>query len=194
MPQTPDRRPGALIEDEEIRLVPNATGPTVNGALNYDGLAFVFRDNAGNFDPRNATGLVSSTTVVDVLAASAPVAGQALVATGPSSATWQNILSAAEHAALRQLIHFIDEGPAETFASGAYKEIVGGLFPTSVTWYDSSGVGKKKIVEKLYTWTGSTPTTIQWNMYDAAEVVVATVTDSITYSGQIEVSRTRTIA
>lgn len=103
-------------------------------------------------------------------------------------------ISEAQHKALRQLIHFIDEGPAEGFASGAYREVTGGIFPTAIIWYDSAGEGKKKIVEQLITWTGVVPTTIVWKIYDAAEVLLATVTDSIVYTGISEASRTRTIS
>lgn len=102
-------------------------------------------------------------------------------------------LTAEQHKILRQLIHFIDEGPAEGFASGAYKEVTGTVFPTAEIWYDSAGVGKKKIVEKLITWTGVNPTTVVWKIYDAAETLLATVTDTITYSGIFETSRTRAI-
>jgi hypothetical protein len=100
----------------------------------------------------------------------------------------------ANHAILRQLIHFIDNGPAEGFATGAYRENTGSqVYPTAITWYDKSGVGKKKIVEKLITWTGPNPTTIEWNMYDADEVLLVTVTDTISYTGVFETHRTRAI-
>lgn len=98
------------------------------------------------------------------------------------------------HETLRQLIHFIDNGPAEGFASGAYRENTGTVFPTAITWYDQAGVGKKKIVEKLITWTGAFPTTIAWKVYDASETLLATVSDSISYSGPFETHRTRTIS
>lgn len=105
-------------------------------------------------------------------------------------------LTAASHATLRQLIHFIDNGPAEGFASGAYREILPAAdpFPTSVTWYDDA-TKAKKLVEKLLTYTGAFPTTIQWKIYDTdGSTVLATVTDAITYSGAFETSRTRTIS
>lgn len=108
--------------------------------------------------------------------------------------SWEILLAPLHHAALRQLIHFIDNGPAEGFASGAYRENTGMVFPTAITWYDSNLPGKKKIVEKLITWTGPLATTIQWKMYDANEVLLATVTDTISYSGVFETSRTRSIA
>jgi hypothetical protein len=103
-------------------------------------------------------------------------------------------ISAEAHKVLRQLIHFIDNGPAEGFASGAYREMTGTAFPTAVIWYNEFGVSKKKIVEKLTTWTGVLPTTITWKVYDASEVLLATVTDTIVYSGMFETSRTRAIS
>lgn len=103
-------------------------------------------------------------------------------------------LSEAAHRTLRQLIHFIDNGPAEGFASGAYRENTGGVFPTSIIWWTSSAK-THKIVEKLLTYAGAFPTTIQWKMYAVdGSTVLATVTDAITYSGAFETDRTRTIA
>ena len=159
MPRTPDRRPGALIEDEEIRLITNAIWPTPEGALNYDGTSFVMRDSLGNFNPRNA-------------------------GTG---------ITAAQHKALRDLIHFIDDGPADGFASGAYKETTySGILPTTQIWYEDSGK-TQKIVELTVTYTGILPTTEVWKMYDTDGVtLLLTVTDAITYAGVFETTRTRT--
>jgi hypothetical protein len=158
VPRTPDRRPGALIEDEEIRLITNAIGPTQDGALNYDGTSFVMRDSLGNFNPRSGGGI-----------------------------------SAAQHKALRDLIHFIDDGPADGFASGAYKETTySGILPTTQIWYEDSGK-TQKIVELTVTYTGILPTTEVWKMYDADGVtLLLTVTDAITYTGVFETTRTRT--
>lgn len=97
------------------------------------------------------------------------------------------------HRILRQLIHFIDNGPAEGFASGAYREVTGTIFPTAIIWYTDSGK-TDKIVEKTITWTGINPTTIEWKMYATdGSTVLATVTDTITYSGIFEISRSRAI-
>lgn len=95
----------------------------------------------------------------------------------------------------RQLTYFMDEGPAEGFLSGAYKEITGGVFPTLVIWYDNNGVGKKKIVEKTINRNANqTPSTIVWKIYDASEVLIRTITDTFTYSsGVFESSRLRTV-
>jgi hypothetical protein len=103
-------------------------------------------------------------------------------------------LPVVQHMAIRQLIHFIDSGPAEGFASGAYRQVTGTTFPTAIIWYDKAGVGKKKIVEKTIAWTGVNPTTITWKIYDSAETLLATVADAISYSGAFETSRTRTIS
>jgi hypothetical protein len=103
-------------------------------------------------------------------------------------------LTEAQHKALRQLIHFIDNGPAESFASGAYRETTGTVFPTAVIWYDNNGVSKKKIVEKLISWSGAFPSTITWKVYDSAETLLATVVDTMTYSGPFETSRLRSIS
>lgn len=101
------------------------------------------------------------------------------------------------HDSLRQLIHLASGGgPFEGFASGAYKEILpsGDPFPTSIIWWTSSGK-IDKIVEKTITYNANkTPITIEWKAYDVdGSTVVATVTDTISYTGVIETSRTRSI-
>jgi hypothetical protein len=103
-------------------------------------------------------------------------------------------ISEATHRTLRQLIHLADgDGPYEGFASGAYKETTGTVFPTAVIWWESSAK-LKKVVEKLITWTGAFPTTIAWKAYDAAGSLLVTVTDTVSYSGPFETSRTRVIS
>jgi hypothetical protein len=105
-------------------------------------------------------------------------------------------LTNAAHRTLRHLIHFIDNGPADGFASGAFREVLpsGAVFPTSVIWWESAAKAEK-IVEQTVTYTGVFPSAVEWKMYDAdGSTVVATVTDNITYSGVFETSRTRTIA
>lgn len=101
-----------------------------------------------------------------------------------------------QHKTLRDLIHFIDEGPGDGFASGAYKEILPNNtpFPTSIIWY--LDIAKtKKLVEKFITYAGvAFPHTIQWNMYDFDGVtLIHTVTDTITYNTAFEAHRVRTI-
>lgn len=104
-------------------------------------------------------------------------------------------ISAYDHERLRQLIHFLDNGPGKGFATAAYREILpaGEPFPTSVIWYTDS-TKAQKIVEKLYTLTGIFPTSITWNMYDVDGItIVESITDTIIYSGPFEISRTRVI-
>lgn len=107
------------------------------------------------------------------------------------------ILTPAEHQVLRQLIHFIDEGPGDGFASGAFKEILptASPFPTSTTWYTDVTL-TQKIVEKLIVYNASKfPITITHNMYDTDGVtIVHTVEDMITYNGAFESTRVRTIS
>jgi hypothetical protein len=101
-----------------------------------------------------------------------------------------------EHDTLRQLIHFVDEGPGDGFASGAFKEIIGQPFPTSITWYTATDK-TQKIVEKLITRDGSqNPVTIVWNMYDTdGTSIVHTVTDTIAFvNNSFESTRTRAIS
>jgi hypothetical protein len=97
------------------------------------------------------------------------------------------------HKVLRHLIHFVSEGPGDGFASGAYKEVTGSVFPTAIVWWESSAK-LKKIVERLVTWTGAKVTQDQWKIYDASGSLLATVTDTLSYSGVFETNRTRAIS
>ena len=156
MPLTPDRRPGALEEDEGINLTPQAVAPVANGEFRYvTGVGFRFFEEG---------------------------AEKGLTGTG---------ITEAQHKVLLNLIHFIDEGPAEGFATGATKEIIGGVFPSSILWKRADAT---KLVEQNITWAQAKPITIQWKMYAANGVtVLATVTDTVSYSGAFETGRTRTI-
>jgi len=105
-------------------------------------------------------------------------------------------LTAAEHAILRQLIHLADGtgGPYDGFTSGAYRVIIGEPFPSSVTWYTDNTM-TYKIIEKLITYNSNkTPATVYWAVYATDGItVLATATDTISYSGAFETSRVRTI-
>jgi hypothetical protein len=108
------------------------------------------------------------------------------------SAVWVDILQPYRHKTLVDLIHFIDEGPAQGFASGATKEVTGTVFPTNVVWKRANAT---KLVEQLITWTGAFPTTIQWRIFDLdGATILGSVTDVISYSGPFETGRTRTIS
>jgi hypothetical protein len=100
-------------------------------------------------------------------------------------------ITAAQHKTLLQLIHFIDEGPAEGFTTGATKTVSGGIFPTQILWKRADAT---KLVEQNITWAAAKPTTVQWKMYDVdGATVLATITDTISYSGAFETGRTRAI-
>ena len=101
-----------------------------------------------------------------------------------------------QHKTLRQLIHLADGqgGPYEGFTSGAYRETLGGAFPTSVTWYENA-TKAKKYVDKVITYTGTRQIdTVTWHVYDTDGVtVLATVSDAVAYSTFFETSRVRSI-
>jgi hypothetical protein len=105
-------------------------------------------------------------------------------------------LSSEGHKILRQLIHFIDSGPAEGFASGAFEEILPAAnpFPTSYIWWESAAK-LKKILELAVTRNANqTPATEAWKMYDTdGSTVLVTITDTWSYSGIFPLSRTRAI-
>jgi hypothetical protein len=100
-------------------------------------------------------------------------------------------ITESQHKTLPQLIHFISEGP---FAS-AYREALpsGNLFPTSIIWWTDSDK-TQKIVELLITWSGAVPSQMVWKSYDSGGVLVETVTDTPSYTGIIETTRTRTVS
>ena len=101
------------------------------------------------------------------------------------------------HQSLRQLIHFIDEGPTVGFASGAYREILpaGNPFHTSETWYTNSNKTDKIVELTIVRDSGQKPITEKWEIYDTdGFTVLETVIDSISYSGPFELDRTRSIS
>lgn len=158
------------IEPQEDAI--EAAGVYFQDASNRDEAALIWRDG----DVIKAKDITYGT--VELLGASA-----------------SSGITEAQHKALRQIIHFIDEGPAESFASGAYKETTPtGPFPTSEIWWESSSK-LKKIVSLDTTWSGAVITQEVWKIYDTdGSTVLATVTDAVSYSGIFETSRTRTIA
>jgi hypothetical protein len=109
----------------------------------------------------------------------------------------QEKLDIDDHRTLRHLIHFIDDGPGGGFASGAYCETLPAAdpFPTSIIWYVSTAKTEKIVELNITRNANKTPSVEEWKMYDInGSTVLTTVTDSISYSGVFETSRTRTIA
>lgn len=112
----------------------------------------------------------------------------------PGGAT---LITTETHKTLRQLVHLAEEGgPYEGFSSGAYQETLppASPFPTSVIWW-TSAAKVSKIVEETVTYnSNSTVATDQWKVYATDGItVLATVTDTMTYSGVFELSRVRSI-
>lgn len=107
-------------------------------------------------------------------------------------------ITPSEHETLRQLIHFIDNGPGDGFASGAVRTTApsGNPFPTEICWFLDDTL-TTKLVDKLTTYnTNQVPTTITWNMYDTDGItIVHTVVDTFTYVNNVfESSRSRSIS
>jgi hypothetical protein len=106
-----------------------------------------------------------------------------------------------QHKALRQLIHFLDDGPGAGFAAGPYyKEITftNLVFPIDITWYEDSGktkmIFKKEIVRSGGAATLVAPTPIRYYVYKSDGTSwAARAVDTITYSGVIEQHRSRAV-
>lgn len=102
----------------------------------------------------------------------------------------------AQHAALRTLVHWAANGPFESY-SGAFLETLpaGALLPTSFTWW-SDAQKTTRLMDEQVTWGENLQVlTSTLRLYDAdGTTVLVTATDTMSYEGFIEVSRTRVIA
>jgi hypothetical protein len=79
--------------------------------------------------------------------------------------------------------------------NGAVREITpaGALFPTNETWYRDA-TKTVVLLDLVYIRDPSgKPTQLIWLIYSLNGVLVATVTDTITYSGLYEIQRVRTV-
>lgn len=105
---------------------------------------------------------------------------------------------AADHAALRELVHLAkDGGPFEGFASGAYREILPAAdpFPTQVIWWTSAAKTAKILEHELAYNPNKTIATSTWRVYAVdGTTVLVTSTDTMTYSGIYETHRTRSLS
>lgn len=129
------------------------------------------------------------------VAAGLPVAGDLLTWDGvqwaPSAAPGG--LTPTTHETLRQLIHFLDDGPGAGFLSGAVK-LTGynGALVTSEVWYED-GTLTTRYVDLAVTYVGALPSVEVWRIYASDGVTItATLTDVIAYAGALETQRTRT--
>lgn len=179
------------------QVTDNQTFTVLEPIVNATGGTAAFRYKAGSkkvgFNPAGLT-VTSANNVQDAVY---EIAVTVQSYTGGGSDPGNSGLTRNEHRTVRQLIHFISEGPAEGFSTGAYRETLpaGNPFPTSIIWWTSSSkIGK--IVEKQIAYNSNkTPSVTIWKMYDIdGTTIVGTVTDTHTYSGIFETSRTRSIA
>lgn len=106
-------------------------------------------------------------------------------------------ITEAAHKELRDLIHFLDNGPGDGWASGAYLETLpsGSPFPTSETWWTSAAKTKRIVDLTINRNANKTPASEVWRLYASdGATVLRTLTDTISYSGLFETSRVRTCA
>ena len=122
-----------------------------------------------------------------------------LIGTGGGSGSDNDdgYLTAQEHPLLRDLVHFIEEGPGNGFASNAVRitSPSGSPFPTNITWYLDQTL-TTKLIEKLIIYTSNqVPSTITWNLYDYDGITIKhSITDTYTYTNNVfESSRIRSI-
>ncbi len=214
MPQTPDRRPGRLYEDESITLGTSSVDPPIeDGSFRYvsgSGIRFKERGFLRTTSPySNVTASAAPTIFDDTTKGYEPgslwiISGtqQAyiLVDSMSGSAVWKDSTAAASgiseisHKSLRQLIHFINEGPGDGFYSNPFREISGGAFPDRITWWSDSNK-TLRLFQTEITRSGIYPVTESYKMYAANGVtVLASATDLISYQGAFEVARSRSFA
>lgn len=140
MGTTPDRRPGPLIEDEEIRLSPNAAAPSQAGAFNYNGGSFQFRDAAGAFDPRSGGGGITEAQheLLDTLT-------HEIAETSWEEYTYSSgrVVSVVVWASAAKLLKVREE--QYTYSGGFVSQVV-------ITQYDGTGAVKATVTE-IYTYS-----------------------------------------
>jgi hypothetical protein len=133
---------------------------------------------------------ISPVTWAQVGAAGADTAASYVLVTATGS-----LPGGVVHETLRQLIHLDNEnGPrGAQWANNLVKEAGPIPFITASIWW-TDNTKTKRIVDQIVTRNvNRSPATIQWRAYLADGVTVAeSYTDTISYSGLFEISRTRT--
>lgn len=77
--------------------------------------------------------------------------------------------------------------------SGSFRETTGGVFPSSVIWWDTPAKVTKMASLTITRNPNQTPATEVLTAYDTDGTPAITITDTITYSGVFESSRARTV-
>ena len=134
----------------------------------------------------NVTNVINTGTVIDV-----GVSGSFVLLTPTGS-----IPNGVAHSLIRELTHLDDaDGPrGDQWPSGLVKDTdTASSFPSGSIWWTDSG-RTMKVAEVSVTRNASQlPIVIQWKAYASDGVSVAeSYTDTITYQGVIEKTRTRT--
>lgn len=213
MPQTPDRHPGRLYEDESITLGTQSIDiPNEDGQFRYvSGSGYRFREQGfiRTLQPYgNPTGSAAPTIFDDITKGydkgstwivSSSQRAYILVDSTSGSAVWKDVTAAAsgisdtDHKTLRQLIHFINNGPGDGFYSNPFRETAGNPFPTRITWWSDSSK-TLRLFQTEITRSGIYPVTESYKMFSAGGALLAVATDAITYQGAYEVARSRSFA
>ncbi len=108
-------------------------------------------------------------------------------------ADWVGLVDSGNHNRLLDPIHLINDGPADAFYSGSYKETIGVPFTTSEIWW-TSAAKINKISELLIVRDElQRPITETFIVYGSDGSVVSTITDTISYNGAFEISRNRVV-
>lgn len=98
------------------------------------------------------------------------------------------------HQALLDIIHFLDDGPGDGWASGAVR-VRTGTAPNAGGWvWYTSTAQTARIIDCTITYTGSSivPATKVWRLYAAnGTTVIRTVTDTYTWTGPILTQKAR---
>lgn len=124
--------------------------------------------------------------------------GISITDTGPAGQfiISQNVTyNSASHAAIRQLTHLTDnDGPFEGLTTSYFSVGPAGVFPTASIWYSDIARTKKVVQQTVIYNSNQTISQSQWLAYAPDGVtVLATATDTITYSGIFETSKTRVV-
>ena len=98
----------------------------------------------------------------------------------------------ASHNALADIVHFLDDGPGDGWASGAVESFgYNGPLMTSRVWWTTSAK-TQRIYSEVYSYSGPLVATATYTLYDAKGTQVRAMVDTFSYSGPQCTGVTRT--
>jgi hypothetical protein len=119
----------------------------------------------------------------------------ALEELGALSGSGGSGISETVHETLRQLVHFVEQGPGHGFGDYTKETDHQGAFETESRWYDGSVLLLKKTTGITGSGTPVKPTPIEYRMYDTdGTTVLQKIVEVVTYNGVFEVDRSGTIS